>query len=257
MKRTMRFLVWLYPSSWRKRYGAEFEALLEDAAPSPRGTFDVFWGALKMQMTTWSFGRITLACSVAGILVEATIFFALPAHYVSQTVLELTQADGSTSADESARRLLNNVERNALSREFLTSVIFEYKLYPRERARMPLDDVIDKMKRNITLKATPLASPGNRDMLTFVIQFDYSDVRVAQQVNEELIARFLESNVKIGQQLNSNWIFRVLDPPSLQLSSAALNRAQFAAVALFAGLLVGVALAIVLRSRRTTTVGNG
>jgi uncharacterized protein involved in exopolysaccharide biosynthesis len=63
--------------------------------------------------------------------------------------------------------------------------------------------------------------------------------------------------VKIGQQLNSNWIFRVLDPPSLQLSSAALNRAQFAAVGLFAGLLVGLALAIVLRSCRTTTVGNG
>src|SRR2546430_12696019 len=55
---------------------------LEDATPSGRGAFDVFWGALKMQMTTWSFGRITLATSVAGILVAATIFFALPAHYV-------------------------------------------------------------------------------------------------------------------------------------------------------------------------------
>ena len=97
-----------------------------------------------MQMTTWSFGRITLACSVAGILVAATIFFALPAHYLSQTVLvfELTQADKSTSAGESASSLLNNVERNAFSRESLTSVILEHKLYPRERARMPLDDVI-------------------------------------------------------------------------------------------------------------------
>jgi hypothetical protein len=47
------------------------------------------------------------------------------------------------------------------------------------------------MKRNITLKAMPLASLGNRDTLTFVIQFDYSDARVAQQVNEELISRFL------------------------------------------------------------------
>lgn len=257
MKRTMRFLVWLYPSSWRKRYGAEFEALLEDATPSARGAFDVFCGALKTQMTTWSFARITLACSVAGILVAATIFFVLPAHCVSQTVLVLTQADGSTSASESASSLLNNVERNAFSREFLSSVILEHKLYQRERARMPLDDVIDKMKRNITLKAMPLASPGNRDTLTVVVQFAYSDARVAQQVNEELISRFMESNVKIGQQLNSNWIFRVVDPPSLQLSSAALNREQFAAVGLFAGLLVGLALAIVLKSRRTTTVGNG
>jgi len=257
MKRTMRFLVWLYPSSWRKRYGAEFEALLEEAAPSGWGAFDVFWGALKMQMTTCSFGRITLASSVAGILVAATIFFALPAHYVSQTVLELTPSDGSTSAGEFARSLLNNVERNALSREFLTSVIFDHKLYPRERTRMPLDDVIDKMKRNITLKAMPLASPGNRGTLSFVVLFDYSDARIAQQVNEELISRFLESHVKIAQQFDSHWNFRVHDPPSVQLSSAALNRGEIGSVGLFAGLLVGLALTIVLRSRRTTTVGNG
>jgi hypothetical protein len=45
MKRIMRFLVRLYPSSWRKRYGAEFDALLEDAMPTARDTFDLFWGA--------------------------------------------------------------------------------------------------------------------------------------------------------------------------------------------------------------------
>jgi hypothetical protein len=42
MKRTMRFLARLYPSSWRKRYGAELDALLEDA--TPRGTLLTCFG---------------------------------------------------------------------------------------------------------------------------------------------------------------------------------------------------------------------
>jgi hypothetical protein len=58
----MRFLVRFYPLSWRNRYGVEFDALLEDATLTVPDTFDVFWGALKMQMTPWGFGRVTFAC---------------------------------------------------------------------------------------------------------------------------------------------------------------------------------------------------
>jgi len=51
MKRAMKLLARLYPSSWRERYGAEFEALLEDTNPSAWDAIDVLWGALKMQLT--------------------------------------------------------------------------------------------------------------------------------------------------------------------------------------------------------------
>jgi uncharacterized protein involved in exopolysaccharide biosynthesis len=256
MKRTIRFLSQLYPSRWRKRYGAEFNALLEDAKLSADDLFDIFWGAFKMQMTTWSFGRITLACSVAGILLAVAVSFAVPVHYVSQEVLNVTPANGSTSTGESGRRLVSNLAANIFSREYLASVIQQYNLYPRERARRPLDDVIDKMKRNITLEAIPLASSGNRDTLTFVVQFDYSDAHLAQQVNEELMSRLMEGNLESAQRLNSNWTFRVLDPSSLPLSPAAPNRTQFAALGLPAGLLAGLTLAVVFRRRSSTTVGN-
>lgn len=255
MKRTMRFLARLYPSSWRKRYGDEFEALLEDATPSARDAFDVFWGASKMQMTTWGFGRITLACSVAGILVAAAVSFALPVHYLSRAVLTVTPANGSIPAGETTRSLLNNMERNVFSQESLTSIVQEHNLYPRERALMPVNDVIDNMKRNIRIDPIPLASPGNPDTLTFAVQFDYSDRYVAQQVNAELASLFLEG--ALNSQLNSElWIFHVSDPPSLPLGPAAPNRTRLGAVGLFAGLLAGLSLAIVVRSRRRTTVGN-
>jgi uncharacterized protein involved in exopolysaccharide biosynthesis len=256
MKRTIRFLARLYPSSWRKRYGVEFEALLEEATPSARYAFDVLWGALKMQMTTWRFGRITLACSVAGILLATAVSFVVPVHYVSQAVFT------ATPADESTRSLLNDLDRNIFSRELLTSIIQEHNLYPRERSRMPLDDVIDNMRRNIRVDFLPLASPENRDTLTFVIQFDYSDRYVAQQVNTELVSHFMEGNV--ARQLNaarqtdshSPLRLRLPDLPSLPLRPTEPNRTRLAAEGLFAGLLAGLTFAIVLKSRHGTTVGT-
>ncbi len=249
MKRTMRFFARLYPPSWRERYGAEFDALLEDAKPSVRDAFDVLWGALKMQMTTWSFGRITLAGSLAGILVAAAIFFALPVSYVSHSSVIVT-----TSTGESGRQPVSNFAQDIFSREYLASVILEHNLYPRERARMPLDNVIDKMKRNITFGAPPPASPGNQDTLTFVVKFRYSDAHLAQQVNEELISRFMKGTLNATQLYSCCTTFRVVDPPSIPIGEPVRNRTQFAILGLLAGLLAGLTLAIVSKSRRTKTV---
>jgi hypothetical protein len=252
MKHTMRFLVRLYPSSWRKRYGVEFNALLEDATLSKHDAFDIFLGALKMQMTTWGFARITLACSMAGILVAALVSFAVPVHYVSQTVLTVTHADKSAVVDESARGVMNDMKQYVFSREYLMSAILEHNLYPRERARMPLDDLLDKMKKNTRLDPVPPASPG---ALSFAIQFDYPDRHVAQQVDTELVSRFIEAGALYSQP-NSGWTFRVLDSPTLPLWPTEPNRTRFGAAGLLGGLLVGLSLAVVVRSRRNATLQN-
>jgi hypothetical protein len=251
MKHAMRLLARLYPSSWRKRYGSEFDALLEDSKPSAHDTFDVLCGALKMQMTTWSFGRVTLASTVAGMLVAVALSLALPAHYLSQTVLTFTPADESVPTDESARRLVDGMEQNIYGRNYLASVIHEHNLYWRERLRMPLDDVVEKMRRHISV--APVASPGTRNAHTVVVQFDYSDPRVAQRVNEELTSRLIEGG--LNSQLTSNWTFRVPVAPSLPLRPVPPNRARLMVLCLLTGLFAGLTLAIVVRSRRAISVG--
>ena len=49
MTRWMRLLVALYPRSWRERYAAELEALIEDTDPGWRAALDVARGAASMQ----------------------------------------------------------------------------------------------------------------------------------------------------------------------------------------------------------------
>jgi hypothetical protein len=43
MKRMLKLLARLYPAEWRRRYGAEYEALLEEKTPRVRDLFDVLW----------------------------------------------------------------------------------------------------------------------------------------------------------------------------------------------------------------------
>jgi hypothetical protein len=51
MKRAIQLAANLYPQAWRKRYGVEFDALLEYYDPGWREFSDVLRGAFKMQMT--------------------------------------------------------------------------------------------------------------------------------------------------------------------------------------------------------------
>jgi uncharacterized protein involved in exopolysaccharide biosynthesis len=255
MRPIIKFLVRLYPSAWRKRYGAELAALLEDATPSVRNAFDIFWGALKMQMTTWDFARITFACSVTGVLLAVAAAFAVPAHYRSEVAFTLMPGDGKAPAGEPAQFLANSLTQNVLGRESLTSIIEARNLYPRERARMSLDGVVDKMKRNITVAPVPVTPSPGRDALSVVVKFDYPDNQVAQQVNVDLASHFIEGG--LNSPLNSYWRFRVLEPPSLPLKPVGLNRTQFVTLGLFTGLFIGLALAAIRRSFGIAPTGNG
>lgn len=54
----IRFLMMLYPSEWRQRYGAEFAALLEDTRLTPSAIADVVFSGLRehvrIRRTRWS-----------------------------------------------------------------------------------------------------------------------------------------------------------------------------------------------------------
>ncbi len=46
----MKWMLWLYPAQWRKRYGEEFAAVLADQPASLGMAFDVFSGAIDAHL---------------------------------------------------------------------------------------------------------------------------------------------------------------------------------------------------------------
>jgi hypothetical protein len=151
MKPLLKLLARLYPSAWHRRYGAEFDALLEDRPPRLRDAFDILVGALKMQIKTWSPLQIIRICTLLGMVIAAIISFATPPQYISQTFISVNgSATDPTTPPYDLKPFLSIIRTNTLDRDFLASLIQQKNLYPRERTRMPLNAVIDKMLDSIT-----------------------------------------------------------------------------------------------------------
>lgn len=221
-----------------------------------------------MQISTWTFGRITLACALIGVLASVAISFAWPDIYVSEAKIKITpqQVPQSTSPADTNQLMwdrLLSIDQEIRSRNTLTAIIQQYNLYPRERTRLPLDDVVEMMHRDIVVR--PVIPPGgNRVIPVFVVQFNYPDAHVAQQVTADLMSRFIDASLRenairangMNRNVNppSGMRLEPLDMPSFPARPSEPNRAAIAGAGLFAGLLAGLTLAFVIRSRRRTTI---
>jgi hypothetical protein len=245
MKRAMKLLARMYPSSWRERYGAEFDALLEDAKPSAWDAIDLLWGALKMQLTTWPPARMIVGFSILGALASVAISFALPVQYVARERVLVTPADESASV--AANRL---VQQSAFDRQSLASIIQECRLYPRERGRLSQDALIDIMARNIHVIAAPFPSSLYGNTANLDVQFDYQDPDVAKRVSERLIGLLMERNVHAEK---SNLTLCVPDPPIVARLPKSPGSVRFACFGSLAGFLAGLLITGLIKWRTATS----
>ena len=77
MKHWVRLASYLYPASWRRRYAAEFDALLEEVDMGWRDGFDILKGAVTMQLTAWNFKSILLTFGLIGVAIAAAAAFSV------------------------------------------------------------------------------------------------------------------------------------------------------------------------------------
>ena len=232
----LRIVLRLYPAWWRRRYRQELEALLEDSGS--RNVWDLFRGAVEMQLKTWSFGRIVIVCGIAGLLAAGAVAFSMPYRYRSTMTLKM-------KPDSEA---FERLAQAAFTRQTLTNVIDDWNLYTRERRRMPIENVIDDvMRREIRFRR--VAS----NLLQ--VSFAYEDPVQAQRVSQDLVGRLIADNLGFrgeaisprdrtkGAQID---LIVTADQPKKQIET---KRFGVAALGLPTGMLLGVVLALVLRRR--------
>lgn len=195
MSRLIQIIARLYPRSWRERYGEEFSALLEDLNPSAGAAFNVFTGAIGMQIRNWKYGWMVAISAALACAAFAGLMLANPEIYVSQGTLLLGQGDL-----DSLQEVVQHVE----SRMTLSNIITSEKLYLRERSRMPTENVIDLMRRNV--KVDPA---GQGSSTIAVVDFAYPDPQIAQRVTGRLIESFVDQG---------NGALRALDAASLPVA---------------------------------------
>jgi uncharacterized protein involved in exopolysaccharide biosynthesis len=268
MKRWILAASQFYPRDWRREYGDEFDALLEDIKPGWKVFANVLKGAITMQITKGtSWLKIAGAVAVAGGLVAAGISFTTPPRYVSTAVMQIApQPDPLRPASPEvlkrrAAEHLQQMQIEMLSRTSLAEIIQKryLDLYKAERQRVPMEDVVQNMRRDIRIQ--PVGTDG-----AFRLEFAYSDQRKAQAVLRELVTRLTEVNFMVnrnrGLLYQNFWkdkpvpppptgeTMRVLAPPSLPTAPMTTNRIAFLIAGLGAGFLVGLLTVLAIRNGR-------
>lgn len=139
----------------------------------------------------------TLVASVVGV-------YLYPDTYVSQAVVKIVPQQVPVNMVQSAINQqmsdrINSMAQTILSRTTLTTIINTFGLYPRERARMPIEDVIELMRKKIQI--LPVASPagagtGSDRLPAFAVQYSYENKYTAQRVVQDLVSRFIDENIR-------------------------------------------------------------
>jgi len=181
MRRMARWMIRLYPASWRARYGEEIEALLSDTGADARVIGDLARGGMRMQLKAWPFPLLALALGAAGLLTGLAVSFLVPNVYVSEAVLRIDSGHLTTD-----RLDMRYAEDEVESRTNLSRIIMTTGLYRSDLKVEPLEDVIDEMRRHIGID--PIASDGRG--AAFRIRFDYGDKTKARQTAAALVDSF-------------------------------------------------------------------
>ncbi|GIU74977.1 MAG: hypothetical protein KatS3mg004_2064 [Bryobacteraceae bacterium] len=108
---------------------------------------------------------------------------------------------GNVGEEMTAR--INAIAQEIITRSSLQNLIQTYNLYPDDRKRLPMEDVIDKMRRAIGIdNIQSYGRSGAPQYHVFTVSFVYSDRRLAQKICAELIDRFTKQSIE--SRLNSS-----------------------------------------------------
>ncbi len=229
MNRLAHWMMRLYPSRWRKRYGDELDALLSDTGADARVVTDLFRGGMRMQLKTWSFLKLALTLGIVGALLGAGLGLLLPSMYVSKATMQLTpaqisddmvQQNISSQVNEAIQRLMVQV----MSRTTLAHIINDphLLLYKDELRTQPLEDVIEEMKSAIYVQFVALPGKLGKRASAFDIKFVYNDRYKAQQTVRALMNAFSDANLQAARASPNQSTSRVevLDSASFPSSPA-------------------------------------
>jgi len=147
----------------------------------------------------WIFGPI-----FASLVISVVVAFLWPDTYVSRATIRVVPPQvpeslvpNNVNMDIQGR--VNSLAQTILNRATLTNIINSEGLYKKELARLPLDDIIENMRRNdvkVEALQQSLNSQARPQYPAFEIRFSYRERFTAQKVVADLRAKFLDENVR-------------------------------------------------------------
>jgi len=216
MKRALAWAARLYPLDWRRRYGAEFEALLEQSGGGWQELGDVLRGALTMQMKRWTIWKLAAAGGLAGAGIAGMVLGSLPKTYVSEGVILVHSREALSDTKRIGQLLQDVLSQASLEHLILADGLFRNEL----QAQTPMTDLVGKMRRDVyvSLVSDHRKQSSSEPIRGFRIAFHWSDPVKSQQVASQLEQLFVDRNLERAEASGASRnerMFEVLDSPGL------------------------------------------
>jgi hypothetical protein len=201
MRALYRLLLRLYPAATRSEFGAEMLRVFDAASAEARRRGPAAYvqfcareaaGLLfnaVVEGRTMKHRKAILQGLAAGLLIGLAVAGAWATRPYTSTVVVranppvIPERLVSPQPSVEIGRVVPVLLQTVMSRGTLSSVINTYGLYGSERGRMPLEDVVEEMRRNIQYEAS--------DLGTVRLSFSYPDRMLAQKVTADLVSRMI------------------------------------------------------------------
>jgi succinoglycan biosynthesis transport protein ExoP len=155
-----------------------------------------FWHTLRHYRGWISLGTVMLS------LVGCTFVLLLPDHYKATTTIlvdpqKVSEKYVSPTVNSDPGQRLTTITQQVLSTTRLQQIIDDMHLYPELRGKISREELIDLMRKDITITVKQGSSSG---LSAFTIEYEGHQREQVAQVANQLAASFIEWNVKNREQ---------------------------------------------------------
>ncbi len=140
-----------------------------------------------------------VAPAFLGLIIATVVAFSIEDTYVSSALIRVTPQQisdkvvGSITTQDVADRI-NSMAQVVTSRNVLASVITSNGIYKKDLAKMPMEDVVEKMRHNMGIGMREGVASGGRVLPAMAVSFAYTDRYTAQRVCADLVSRFMSTS---------------------------------------------------------------
>jgi uncharacterized protein involved in exopolysaccharide biosynthesis len=142
---------------------------------------------------------------LAGIVVGVVTAYLWPDSYVTSGIIRVVPSQvsqrivESSVSDELAQRL-SAIYQTVIQRNNLINLIQTYNLYPDDRKKFPMEDVVETMRKDIKMGRVQTAAAlttAVRSGFAFTLEFTYRDRKLVEKVCSDLISSFVNESVRV------------------------------------------------------------
>jgi polysaccharide chain length determinant protein (PEP-CTERM system associated) len=160
----------------------------------------------------------------------------LPKRYTSQTMVLVEQPSVSAKyvdpvVSDDLNHRLTTMQEQILSRSRLQPIIEKLNLYPEDRGRVHIDDLVEKLRGAVTVKPVEvMQGAGPHQLPGFYISATFDTPQLAQQVCAEITSMFLAQSARQTEQQASrttNFLGEQLDEAKKKLDQEDAKLAEF------------------------------